>query len=221
MKNIIAFSFLFLTTFSFGQVFHFVDSTTTLVKNTTQSPAHWYIEIYSDISVDTTLRWKASFSNIPTQWTIELDDQTNYTTNIQHGDSADFILSTGLAFPQKLIIGVILNNTPATGSVYFDIYDPNNPSVVHRIEYHMIVTQATSNLIEVNKDLDIQQKGNTFIFSSQDYDKNIKIYSLEGKEIYSGAVPQKEFIVENLHNQFVYFVIEGEDKIQSKKFYIH
>lgn len=125
-----------------GQIFHFNDHSTTLVKTTDQSPAHWYIEIFTDISVDTTLRWKAFFHLIPNEWQISLDDQTNYTTNIADGDSSDFTLQTGLPFPQKLIIGATLNDQPGIGSVFFDIFDPEFPQYRDTIEFRFIISSV-------------------------------------------------------------------------------
>lgn len=125
-----------------AQIFHFNAHSTTLIKTTDQSPAHWYIEIFTDISVDSTLRWKAFFDAIPSQWQISLDDQTNYTTNIQDGDSSDFTLISGLPYPQKLIIGATLNDQPGIGSVFFDIFDPEFPSFRDTIEFHFVISSV-------------------------------------------------------------------------------
>ncbi len=123
-----------------AQVFHFQNTTTTLELTTQQTPAHWYIEIFNDVGVDTTLRWKSNFVNIPAAWSVQLDVQTGIFLNIQSGDSADFLLKDSMLFPQKLIIGAWLNNTPTVGSVFFDIYDPYTPGSTITIEYHFIIT---------------------------------------------------------------------------------
>ncbi len=126
-----------------AQPFYFTDTVAVITKTTAQSPAHWYLEIYNNTSTDTLLRWKTYFSNIPPQWTITFDDQNNYYPNLKTGDSADFVLYDSLAFPQKLIIGAFTNNTPGAGSVFFDIYDPANPSFFVTIEYIFYITLAT------------------------------------------------------------------------------
>jgi hypothetical protein len=123
-----------------AQVFHFNNTSTTLQLDVTASPAHWYIEIFNDVGVDTTLRWKSNFVNIPGAWTIQFDVETALFTNIKSGDSADFILADSLLFPQKLIIGAFTNNTPATGSVFFDIYLPSDPAGKVTIEFFFIIT---------------------------------------------------------------------------------
>ena len=218
MKNYLLALFIGSVGLSFGQVFHLVDSTTTLIKSTDQSPAHWYIELYTDIAVDTNLRWKASFSGIPAAWQIDLDDQTNYTVDIQDGDSSDFILISGLSFPQKLIIGATLNNTIGVGSVYFDIYDPYNPIVIHQIEFHFIVTQGTASIVAVNNDLWVQQKGSDFSFNEVLIGEKLKIYSKEGKVIYSGIVdPTMDFSSLRATGQ-VFFVVESKSGLKSAKF---
>ena len=80
MKKIALLTYILLqVSFSWSQSFHFVNDSTALIKDTDQSPAHWYIEVYNDAGVDTVLRWKAFFQNIPAAWQIDLDDQTNYT----------------------------------------------------------------------------------------------------------------------------------------------
>ena len=216
MKKQIIALFILISNLSIGQVFHFVDTTTTLIKSTDQSPAHWYIEIFNDAAVDTNLRWKASFSNIPSAWQIDFDDQTNYSTDVQHGDSSDFVLQTGLSFPQKLIIGAILNNTPGVGSVYFDIYDPYNSSVTHRIEFHFVVTQATASLIEVKNEDWLKQNGNLFSFDEKYIGRNLRIYSSAGQLLFHDKIePTMHF--SDLPKGVVYFVAEEENGYASKK----
>lgn len=151
MKNLVCIVGFLLSFHSWTQVFHVSDTSALLVKTTSQSPAHWYIEVFSDASVDTTLRWKATlFDNIPPEWEILMDDQTVSHSNVQVGDSADFILLANQPFATKLIIGAILNGTPGHGICYFDIYDPYNPSVVQTISYEFIVTQSTNGIETMN-----------------------------------------------------------------------
>jgi hypothetical protein len=141
MKTLLAFCFVML---GYGavkaQAFHVVDTSALLIKNTDQSPAHWYIEVMTDSNVDTTLRWKAHFSNIPAAWEINFDDQDNYYPIVVDGDSADFTLFANLGYPQKLIISAILNNTPGHGIVYFDVYDPDAPSFVQTVSFEFIIS---------------------------------------------------------------------------------
>lgn len=199
-----------------AQTFHFIDTSTTLVKNTDQSPAHWYLEIYNDAGVDTMLRWKAEFQNIPAQWNVQLDDQDNLTTNIQDGDSADFTLFTGLAFPQKLIIGVTFNGVPGSGSVYFDIYDPDNPTVVQRIQYRFIVSAVS--LDELEGETWIQQVENKIIFDDKLVGSEVNIYSESGQLIYRGEA-DKEMSFDTLSYGQLFFVsIEFEGTLYRQKF---
>lgn len=123
-----------------AQTFHFEDTCATIVKNTTQSPAHWYLEIINDLGTDTMLRWKTSFQDIPEEWNINFSTQTASWDTVHHGDSADFLLEITGQFPQKLIIGAATNNTPGHGTVFFDIYDPDAPAVMQTICYEFVIT---------------------------------------------------------------------------------
>lgn len=178
MKSLLFFIFLMIGMTVQSQAFHFVDTSTTLIKDTDQSPAHWYLEVYNDVGVDTTLRWKASFSNIPVQWTINFDDQDNFYATVNDGDSADFTLFGGLAFPQKLIIGAAFNGVPGTGSIFFDIYDPEDPSYVVTIEYRYIVSAAS--LEENNFDELITRNGNTLIFDDSMLGGTVQLIGMDG-----------------------------------------
>lgn len=133
----------------FGQVFHFNDTSAVLIKTTNQSPAHWYLEIISDLQVDTNLRWVSHFSTIPSQWVISFDDGTYSDNSIADLDSADFLLTPTGSFPLKLIIGATLNNTPGHGIVYFDIFDPDNRSIKQTISYEFIITEQGAGLEEL------------------------------------------------------------------------
>ena len=164
----------------FGQIFHFNEHSTTLVKTTDQSPAHWYIEIFTDISVDSTLRWKAFFQSIPNEWQISLDDQTNYTTNISDGDSSDFTLFSGLPYAQKLIIGATLNDQPGIGSVFFDIFDPEFPEYRDTIEFRFIISSVGLNeLINAG----IVTFENSIIHKTTDEPTSLQVVDLSGRKL--------------------------------------
>lgn len=131
-----------------AQVFHFVENEYTFNKTTDNSPVHWYFEIFNDAGVDTVLRWKTHFNTIPSQWIVNFDDQTNSLNSIHDGDSADFVLQSGLSFPQKLIIGVNTANTVGNGSIEFEIYDPNAPTFRDTIIFYFNISQGTAGLLE-------------------------------------------------------------------------
>ena len=135
--------------FSNAQVFHFNENEYTFNKTTDNSPVHWYFEIFNDVGVDTLLRWKTHFNSIPSQWYVNFDAQTSSWSLIQDGDSADFVLQTGLSFPQKLIIGVNTANTIGNGSISFEIYDPNEPVYRDTIIFYFNISYGTSGLAEV------------------------------------------------------------------------
>lgn len=190
MKITLSFLLCLAQCIVFSQSFYFEDTSTTLVKDISQSPAHWYIEIFSNESKDTTLRWKANFENIPSQWNINFDTQTLYTTNIQSGDSADFILSEPASFPQKLIIGAVLNNRPGNGAIHFDIYDPALPDSVQRISFIFIVT-GTSNGIEEQGFTILRISDQEIFLSSPEKVQLIEIYDMQGK-LHQSIVSQSQ-----------------------------
>lgn len=182
---------------SLGQVFHVTDTSALIIKTTNQSPAHWYIEVFSDLSIDTTLRWKAThFDNVPVEWEILMDDQTNSYSNVQVGDSADFELLANQPFAKKLIIGAMLNGTPGHGICYFDIYDPEYPSFVQTISYEFIVTSATNGLLDLGKESFLEWKDG-FLNVRDGRDANFEVFDLAGKLI----------IKNKLINQFNCFIL--------------
>ncbi len=168
----------------FAQVFHFADSSTTIIKTTAQSPAHWYLEIYNDIGVDYPLRWKTHFFNIPAAWNINFDTQAGYFDPVLDGDSADFMLLDSLSFPQKLIIGAATNNTPGHGSVFMDIYDPLNPAGMVTIEYEFIITSVAAGIGEEETEIFFSiHHGYIEFLSSMD---EFSVYSVSGQLLRSG-----------------------------------
>lgn len=167
----------------YAQVFYFNTTSTTLIKDVSQSPAHWYIEIHSNLSIDTNLRWKANFSNIPLDWVINFDTQSTFHSPVNDGDSANFTLLSGLAFPQKLIIGAEFNGVVGNGSVFFDVYDPNVPMEVVTIEYRFIATNSAG-LDEEGETSRIFIRDGKFVVPESMKGYPVVVYSIEGRELW-------------------------------------
>lgn len=197
-----------------GQVFHFDQDSTALIKDVTQSPAHWYLEIFNDTGVDTTLRWKCHYSNIPSQWNCNFDDQNMFYPTVLDGDSADFTLYSGLSFPQKLIIGAAFNSTPGVGSYFFDIYDPETPNDFVTIEYHYIVGQAS--LSDLSTDIGFSREGGEVMFSSHLIGESVKVFDFLGKCIYEGRITERLYIPTNASG-LVYWIMNKEHPIVFKE----
>ena len=210
MKFFSLICFLLIGLHSSAQAFSFVDTSTILVKTTDESPAHWYLEIFNDIAVNTTLRWKASFDpNLPPQWVITFDDQNNFHNPVNDGDSADFTLYAAPSFPQKLIIGGIVNNTAGTASVYFDIYDPADPSFVQTIEYRFIITMGSGTWGTNELTQEEQwylQSGRTFTFSDDFNSNEIAFYDTSGKCVYTSSIDANVITVPSTITKGVYFI---------------
>lgn len=204
MKKAVLFVFILFAIQVQAQTFHFNNSSTTLIKTTNETPAHWYIEIFSDVATDTTLRWKAFFEDVPSQWVITFDDQNNFYSNVLQGDSADFTLYTNPPLTQKLIIGAFLNNTPANASVYFEIYDPALPQNKDTIAFHFIITQGNlglsdllaQNVISIQDDI---------ISSATESPMALEIYDATGKLVFSDCQVDK-FDLKNLRNSQNYYL---------------
>ncbi len=143
MRFAVIIAFLALPFSGVGQVFTIDDTIVQITKTTAHISLHNYGEILNDIGVDTTLRWKVSFNSVPSAWFIHFDDQTVHHHGVEDGDSADFVLQSGLSFPQKLLIGVDIDETAGFGAIKFTIYDPNNPGVSQTMTFRILVTEAT------------------------------------------------------------------------------
>ncbi len=165
-----------------AQTHHFNNTSTTLIKTTDESPAHWYIEIFNDVAVDTTLRWKCFFENVPTQWQITFDDQDNFYPNVSDGDSADFTLMAAPQFPQKLIIGAILNNTPASATVHFEIYNPIIPNIKDTISYIFIISQGNLGLDDF-KNKNVAQFTEQYLVITNDILTDFLVLDATGREL--------------------------------------
>ncbi len=190
-----------------AQAFHVVDTSAVLIKNTNQSPAHWYIEVITDSNVDTNLRWKAHFANIPAAWGINFDDQDNYYPVVLDGDSADFTLFANLGYPQKLIIGAMLNNTPGNGIAYFDVYDPDAPGFVQTISYEFIISAA--GLDELLASAPVTMLNNV-LYVNDGKIGSIQIYDQQGKCL-KNEKGQKFSLDEMPDLQTIYLVLQIGD----------
>ncbi len=210
MKNFL-FLLLLLPPSAQSQVFHFEDTSFTLIKTTNQSPAHWYIEIFSDVNVDTTLRWKARFNHVPSEWEINFDTQTHYEDTVVHGDSADFILWPDPAFPQKLIIGAKLNGTPANCSVLFDVYSPEDPSQFQTIVFNFIVSIDDAGLSE--ESIPFVQENGKLLFTPEYYGNYYSIYDVNGRELLVGIV-SNEAIQRPQSTSPLFLLLEGNSEIK-------
>lgn len=172
-----------------AQLFYFEDTSAVLIKTVNQSPAHWYLEILTDSPTDTTLRWKAHFVSVPAAWQINFDDQTTNHSSVEDGDSADFVLFGSPEYPQKLIIGATLNNTPGHGFVYFDIYDPFTPQDVQTISYEFIITPFLG-LEDLVMDQYLLNDGILRRRDKQPF--TVEVYDLEGRRIQSVTTVELE-----------------------------
>jgi hypothetical protein len=213
MKFLVVFCFLSVSIGSWSQVFHIDDTSTTLIKTTSQSPAHWYIQVYSDVAVDTSLRWKAThFDNVPIQWVISMDDQTQSHSNVQVGDSADFLLEANQAFAKKLIIGAMLNGTPGHGICYFDVFDPDNRSVVKTISYEFIVTQSTNGLLDLNEESFLEWKDGSLCVKNGE-EATFEVVDLAGKIVFEKELKNKLKIADLPKNNYLIIQVLLESKV--------
>ena len=208
------FTCLSIIVLSFGasaQLFEFDDTVTVLKKNTDQSPAHWYIEITSLAAEDTTLRWKAEFTDIPEEWEISFDTQGTYTTSIQDGDSADFTLKAPEQFKQKLIIGAALNNTPGKGTARFLIYDPNNVQDQQRIYFIFEVGYADLGELDYLP-FSITKSG--LISLTENEIEELALYDFTGRKLRLHRVNAHQWQMEDMTSQalIIHLKVAGKTK---------
>lgn len=219
-KNIVTVALLLLAPMlSIGQVFHFINTSTTLDVTTENSPAHWYIEIVSDISTDTTLRWKSHWTNLPSQWQISFDDQSNIYPDVHDGDSADFTLFANSSAYQKLVIGNILNDQPGRNTLYFDIYDPNSPQDVTTISYVFKVAGSTTGIDDSKSQGEWVYFANNAIHCSDGFiDDSFQLYSLTGSMLYQGKISSNQESVPQLNTVgYVLLKVMHEDETVVQK----
>lgn len=219
MKNLIFSLGLFLSFTSWTQVFHIPDTSALLVKTTSQSPAHWYIEVVSDISTDTVLRWKAThYDNVPVEWQISIDDQTTFHANVQVGDSGDFNLLANQPFATKLIIGAMLNGTPGHGICYFDVYDPHNPAVVQAISYEFIVTPSTNGIADLNDDSFLEWKNGVLRVKNGE-EGEFEVYDLSGKTVRKNKLTNELIVSDLPKNQTLLIKVKLNNRVAIIKIY--
>ncbi|MCY7360904.1 MAG: T9SS type A sorting domain-containing protein, partial [Ignavibacteria bacterium] len=148
---------------------------------------------------------------------ITFDDQNSFHYDIHNNDSADFILFDSLDFPQKLAIGAITNNTPGHCSVYFEIYDPNNPTFKDTIEYKFIITEPVGIANEIgNTDgIKIIQNGILFSFNKP---KAYKIISATGQTVFESSTQSGVYYFSNLASGCYFIYIDDDKNSYIKKF---
>jgi hypothetical protein len=163
-----------------GQAFEVVD-TNVMVRNN-QSPVHWYGEVKNLVGADTTLHWKVEFDNVPAEWVINFDDQYQFYDTLQHGDSADFVLFTGQTLPQKLIIGITLNDVYGKQAVItFRLSDPADLSVKSVIHFRIDVPPYTVGIEEQEQPLPFTRHNGQLIFHEKV--EEIRWYDLSGRMV--------------------------------------
>ena len=175
----------------YAQIFYFEDTETTLDKETNHSPVHWYLEIYTTLEVDTTLRWKTTFLDIPLEWNVNIDCQTESFFDISDGDSADFtltkmqdLINNNDTFPQKMIISASLNDKPGKGSVLFEVYDPENPSESEEIKFHFLIGLSADASIEESEIYKLISVQNGILKNKSGQQLNCGIYDVQGRTIF-------------------------------------
>ena len=219
MRNFLLILVLFFSSLSYGQAFHFNDTVTVLIKNVTQSPAHWYLEIYNDVGVDTTLRWKTHFVNVPAQWNINFDDQNTAYSTINDGDSADFICYAGLPFAQKLIIGAEFNGVPGNASIFFDIYDPADPSYVVTIEYRYIVSAVGLNEIAI--DNLINYKNGKISFDPSLQGGSFQVIDYAGRILLTETITGEDVQLNSNGSKVVIVRVQCEEGTATKRIFLN
>ena len=216
LKTTLVFAFLAGAFFSNAQnsLFYFNENSTTLSINTGQSPAHWYIEIYNSGSSDTTLRWIAHFNRLQPEWKIGFNDQTNNFMEIADGDSADFTLFHNPSSIQRLVISNTLNGAAGRGTVWFDVFDPETPSMRDTIEYVFEVAAGSStSAAEMEAEaLQATQTRFGFLMNKTLQEATCHIYDLQGRLIESNVFSGRRLPLKATEAGHMYILIVSSEK---------
>lgn len=195
----------------YSQNFYFNTRETTLVKSTNQTPAHWYIQIFSNTTIDQNLRWKAFFINIPVEWSIAFDDQDQNFPVIHDQDSSDFILLAEPEMIKKLIIGAHLNNTSGNGTVAFEIYDPLDLNSKDTIEFHFIISDPLA--VPTINNTEIYTYDNGLLKITNSKDASLTVYDEMGKLVAMMDHFQVFDLKNLLQNQTYFFELKQEKSV--------
>jgi hypothetical protein len=172
-----------------AQVFEVIDTNVVIRNN--QSPVHWYAELNNLVGVDTTLRWKVAFKDVPKEWVINFDDETQFYDSVQAGDSADFTLLWGLSIPQKLIIGISLNGTYGkTAVISFRLYDPNDAANATNVHFNIEVPPFHVGMANTQQGEKWWSQSQATINLDAALD-NCSIYDLQGNLLFSKNTSRK------------------------------
>lgn len=216
LKVSLVIAFLATVFFSSAQnnLFYFNENSTTLTINTGQSPAHWYIEIHNSGSSDTTLRWIAHFNRVQPEWKIGFNDQTNNFLDIEDGDSADFTLFHNPSVIQRLVISNTLNGEAGTGTVWFDVFNPETPSIRDTIEYVFNVAAGSSTSTSENavKPLQATQINGGFLLNKSVQNASSELYDMQGRLIESNTFSGRSIPLRNSVKGNMYILIVTNEK---------
>ena len=136
---------------------------------------------------------------------ITFDDQNAFVNPLNDGDESDFTLYGNPTFPQKLIIGNILNNTAGIGSAYFDVWDPADTSTTETIGFHFIITEGTANLDTEVQTTWYSQANNVLSFRDDLQGAEFELYDTSGKLLRKQTIDGE--ITLDIHEQVNHFMM--------------
>lgn len=187
---------------------------------TDQTPAHWYINITSNLSVDTTLRWQARFDRIKPEWHIGFTDPTANYPVINDGDSADFVLEANPAVQQKFVISNTMNDVTGRGTVIFAVYDPSNPIDTTSFEFRFSITQGLFSSLDekVRKNSSFLQMGNTLQFEPDLLGAEIAIYDINGRLLMSETLTDLQLsLMPEAHSIWIVALSTPKGSVETQK----
>lgn len=169
-----------------SQTFYFPDPIIYVDKTTSHISIHHYGEIHNWMAQDQPMRWRVNLSTLPPNWDYSIDDPSNGFTYINHNDSADFILtdSTGLAFPEKMIIGVYHDGTPGGGDMVYTIWPQGSPQDSMQLTFRITVVEATA-IDERAKPNQLLAEVSPGVFQLPTGVEEVTVYDLQGRSVYT------------------------------------
>ncbi|MDX2361147.1 MAG: hypothetical protein QNK23_10090 [Crocinitomicaceae bacterium] len=227
--------FLFIPIAGIGQInnssWGVADTIITIDKTTDFGPVHDYIEIFNNSGQDLQMRWMCLEPiSWPTLWVTNFSDTENNYTDVQHIDSADFMLMDPPLWNNKLIIGVEHMSFAQTDTVSFKVWPLNFPEDSLTIHYVIIIAQGNSWASINESSIDFKylfnEQNKTIRFAGSDAIVGVNIYSLTGRLVYSeehySLVNSEPIDLSNYSNEMLIINLITEDNLKNSfKILVH
>lgn len=200
------------------------DTIITISKTTDYGAVHDYIEVFNNSGQDLQMRWMClEPTSWPALWVTNFTDPENNYSDVQHLDSADFILLNPPVWANKLIIGVQHMSFAHTDTVSFKVWPLNFPEDSMTLHYVIVIAQgnAWASINESSIDFkylyDAQNK--TVRFAGNNAIVDVTVYSLTGQLVYTkenySLINSEPIDLSNYSNEMLIINLITEDNLKN------